>query len=191
MGILLSLFCSMLKIGCFAFGGGYAIIAFLENEFIVKRKWLDRGEFMDAVAIAESTPGPIAINVATYIGYKKKGGLGALVATVGMCSPSFVIMFLVSLFYEKFMEITLVAAAFKGIQICVVYLIASAGVKMLMKIKKTALNIFSFSLAFVGMILCTLFDIHIPSVCFILVTGFLGVLVFLLKKNKTNAENKE
>ena len=129
MGILFSIFLSMLKIGCFAFGGGYAIIALLENEFISKRKWIDHDEFLDVVAIAESTPGPIAINVATYIGYKQKGVLGAVIATVGICLPSFVIMYLVSLFYEQFMEIALVAAAFKGIQICVVYLIASAGLK--------------------------------------------------------------
>ena len=135
MSVILLLFLSMLKIGCFAFGGGYAIIALLENEFITKRKWIDHDEFLDVVAIAESTPGPIAINVATYIGYKLKGVFGAMIATVGMCLPSFIIMYLVSLFYEQFMEITLVAAAFKGIQICVVYLIASAGLKILKKMR--------------------------------------------------------
>ena len=83
MSVILLLFLSMLKIGCFAFGGGYAIIALLENEFISKRKWIDHDEFMDVVAIAESTPGPIAINVATYIGYKLKGMLGAGVLTKG------------------------------------------------------------------------------------------------------------
>ena len=117
MGIIASLLLSMLKVGCFAFGGGYAIIALLENEFISKRGWIEHDEFMSVVAIAESTPGPIAINVATYIGYKLKGFAGAVIATVGICIPSFVIMYLVSLFYEQFMEITLVAAAFKGIQI--------------------------------------------------------------------------
>ena len=129
--ILLQLFISYLKIGFFGFGGGYAIIALLENEFISKRKWIDHDEFMDIVAIAESTPGPIAINVATYVGYKLKGYIGAIVATVGICVPSFVIMYLVSLFYEQFIQITIVAAAFKGIQVCVIYLIASAGLKML------------------------------------------------------------
>ena len=125
MSIILLLFLSMLKIGCFAFGGGYAIIALLENEFVSKRKWIDHDEFLDVVAIAESTPGPIAINVATYIGYKLKGVWGAIVATIGMCVPSFVIMFLVSLFYKQFMEIKLVAAAFKGIQICVFFIFLS------------------------------------------------------------------
>ena len=191
MKIILLLFLSMLKIGCFAFGGGYAIIALLENEFISKRKWIDHDEFMDVVAIAESTPGPIAINVATYIGYKLKGFLGAVIATVGMCLPSFVIMYLVSLFYDQFMEVPLVSAAFKGIQICVVYLIASAAFKMLKKMKKTPLNIAVFSVTCIGMILCTLFDIRISSVWFILFAGILGLSVFLIRKNKTKGENKK
>ena len=191
MKIILLLFLSMLKIGCFAFGGGYAIIALLENEFISKRKWIDHDEFMDVVAIAESTPGPIAINVATYIGDKLKGFLGAVIATVGMCLPSFVIMYLVSLFYDRFMEISLVSSAFKGIQICVVYLIASAAFKMLKKMKKTPLNIAVFSVTCIGMILCTLFDIRISSVWFILFAGILGLSLFLIRKNKTKGENKK
>ena len=191
MGVLVAIFLSMLKIGCFAFGGGYAIIALLENEFISKRKWIDHDEFLDVVAIAESTPGPIAINVATYIGYKQKGVLGAVIATVGICLPSFVIMYLVSLFYEQFMEIALVAAAFKGIQICVVYLIASAGLKMLKKMKKTPLNVTVFSLTCIGMILCTLFDVYISSVWFILAAGILNLSVFFIKKNKEKGEGKK
>ena len=114
-----------MKIGCVAFGGGYAILALLESEFVARRNWIEHGEFMDVVAIAESTPGPIALNVATYIGYKLAGFFGAIVATAGVCVPSFGVMYLVSLFYEQFMEITMIAAAFKGIQICMVYLIAA------------------------------------------------------------------
>ena len=189
MSVILLLFLSMLKIGCFAFGGGYAIIALLENEFISKRKWIDHDEFLDVVAIAESTPGPIAINVATYIGYKLKGVFGAVIATIGMCLPSFIIMYLISLFYEQFMEITLVAATFKGIQICVVHLIASAGLKILKKMKKTPINITVFTVTCIGMILCTLFDIHISSVWFIFTAGILGLSVFFIKKRK--GENKK
>ena len=140
MNVVTALFLSMLKIGCFAFGGGYAIIALLESEFITKRNWIDHDEFLDIVAIAESTPGPIAINVATYVGYKLKGFFGAVVATVGICIPSFLIMYAVSLFYDRFMEIAIVAAAFKGIQICVVYLIATAGLRIMKKMKKTIIK---------------------------------------------------
>ena len=189
--ILLYLFLSMIKVGCFAFGGGYAIIALLENEFITKRNWINHDEFLDVVAIAESTPGPIAINVATYIGYKLKGVLGAVVATVSICMPSFVIMYFVSVFYERFMEIELVAAAFKGIQVCVVYLIASAGLKMLKKMKKTAINITLFSATCIGMVLCTVFDVHISSVWFILAAGILGISLFYIKLKRAKREGEK
>lgn len=190
MKLILLIFFSMLKIGCFAFGGGYAIIALLEREFISRRHWIDHDEFMDVVAIAESTPGPIAINVATYIGYKLKGLFGATVATVGICLPSFVLMYLVSLFYDRFMEIALVAAAFRGIQICVVYLIASAGLKMLKKMKKTPHNIAVFSVTCLGMILCTLFEIRISSVWFILAAGLLSLAIFLAGSGKKGGAKK-
>ena len=96
------LFITMLKIGLFTFGGGYAMIHLLENEFVSKKKWIEEDEFMDLVAIAESTPGPIAINCSTYIGYKKERILGAVLATLGMCIPSFTIIFLISLFFNLF-----------------------------------------------------------------------------------------
>ena len=191
MKTLFAIFISMLKIGCFAFGGGYAIIALLEKEFISKRKWIEHDEFLDVVAIAESTPGPIAINVATYIGHKVKGVWGAVIATIGICCPSFVIMYLVSLFYQQFMEIKLVAAAFKGIQICVVYLIASAGLKTLKKMKKTPVNIIVFSVTCLGMIACTLFDFYISSVWFILAAGLLGLLLFFVKRKKEKGGDKK
>ncbi len=177
----MQLFFTMLKIGCFAFGGGYAIIALLENEFIEKRKWIEHDEFMNVVAIAESTPGPIAINAATYIGYKLRGFAGAVSATIGVCVPSFAFMYAVSVFYEWFMEISLVAAAFEGIQICVVYLIASAGVKMLKKMKKTPLNLLIFTVTGLGMILCTLLALPVSSVLFILAAGITGFAVFFIK----------
>ena len=94
------LFLSMLKIGLFTFGGGYAMIHLLDNVFVSKKKWIESDEFMDLVVIAESTPGPIAINCSTYIGYKRAGFWGALFATLGMCIPSFVIIFLISLFFS-------------------------------------------------------------------------------------------
>ena len=190
MSIIALLFLSMLKIGCFAFGGGYAIIALLEGEFITKRKWIDHDEFMDVVAIAESTPGPIAINVATYIGYKLKGLWGAIIATLGICVPSFVIMYAVSLFYEQFMEIEIVTTAFKGVQICVVYLIANAGLKMLKKMKKTPINIIVYTVTCVGLIVCSLADVHISSIIFIFVAGLVGLIVFFAKMRKAKEVNR-
>ena len=136
----LTLFFTLLKIGLFTFGGGYAMIALLQNEFVEKKKYLDKDEFLDMVAIAESTPGPIAINAATYIGYRQLGFPGALVGTVAICIPSFVIIFCISLFFDKFLSLTLVEYAFRGIQTCVIYLIFSAGLKMLRQMKKTAFS---------------------------------------------------
>ena len=190
MNLLLLIFLSMFKIGCVAFGGGYAIIALLDHEFVSKRGWIEHDEFMDVVAIAESTPGPIAINVATYVGYKLKGVFGAIVATVAMCLPSFGIMYLVSLFYQQFMEIGIVTAAFKGVQICVVYLIASAGLKILKKMKKTAVNIAVFSVTCLGMIACTLLDIYVSSVWFIFAAGILGLSLYFVKQAKGRADRK-
>ena len=122
----LSLFLTMLKIGLFTFGGGYAMIALLENEFVEKKKWLEKDEFLDVAAIAESTPGPIAINAATYIGYNNFGIIGSMIATLGICIPSFVIIYAISLFFDAFLSFALIANAFRGIQICVIWLITAA-----------------------------------------------------------------
>ena len=136
----INLFLTMMKIGLFTFGGGYAMIALLENEFVEKKKYIDKDEFLDMVAIAESTPGPIAINAATYIGYKTLGFLGSLVATTGVIIPSFIIIFTISLFFDAFLSFTLVEYAFRGIQVCVVYLIFTVGLKMFSGMKKSLLN---------------------------------------------------
>ena len=178
----LSLFLTMLKIGLFTFGGGYAMIAMLENEFVEKKKWLDKDEFLDVAAIAESTPGPIAINAATYIGYKNSGIIGSMIATLGICIPSFVIIYAISLFFDDFLSFTLVAYAFKGIQICVVYLILTAGLKMLKQIKKTIFNIIIFSITLICMIVFSLFAVKFSTIFYILISGACGVAVYLLGK---------
>ena len=124
---LLVLALSFLKIGLFTFGGGYAMIALIQKEFVAKKKWVGEEEFLDMVAIAESTPGPLAINSATYIGYKAGGVWGAAVSTLCVCIPAFLIIYLISLFFDAFLQLTLVNYAFKGIQVAVVFLILNAG----------------------------------------------------------------
>ena len=178
----LSLFLTMLKIGLFTFGGGYAMIALLENEFVEKKKWLEKDEFLDVAAIAESTPGPIAINAATYIGYKNAGIIGSMMATLGICIPSFVIIYAISLFFDAFLSLALVAYAFKGIQICVVYLILSAGLRMLKQMKKTAFNVIIISATIICMVVLSLFAVKFSTIFYILISGALGVVVFLLGK---------
>ena len=178
----LRLFLTMLKIGLFTFGGGYAMIALLENEFVEKKKWLEKDEFLDVAAIAESTPGPIAINAATYIGYKNSGVIGSMIATLGICIPSFVIIYAISLFFDAFLSSTLVAYAFKGIQICVVYLILTAGLKMLKQMKKTTFNMIIISITLICMIVFSLFAVKFSTIFYILISGACGVAIYLLGK---------
>ena len=178
----LSLFLTMLKIGLFTFGGGYAMIALFENEFVEKKKWLEKDEFLDVAAIAESTPGPIAINAATYIGYKNAGIIGSIIATLGICIPSFIIIYAISLFFDAFLSLTLVAYAFKGIQICVVYLILTAGLKMLAHMKKTAFNIIIISITLICMVVFSLFAVKFSTIFYIMISGACGVVVYLLDK---------
>lgn len=178
----LSLFLTMLKIGLFTFGGGYAMIALFENEFVEKKKWLEKDEFLDVAAIAESTPGPIAINAATYIGYKNAGIIGSIIATLGICIPSFIIVYAISLFFDAFLSLTLVAYAFKGIQICVVYLILTAGLKMLAHMKKNAFNIIIISITLICMVVFSLFAVKFSTIFYMMVSGACGVVVYLLGK---------
>ena len=187
------LFINMLKIGLFTFGGGYAMIHLLENEFVSKKKWIEEDEFMDLVAIAESTPGPIAINCSTYIGYKKEKILGAVLATLGMCIPSFTIIFFISLFFNQFLSIGWVASAFKGIQVCVVFLILSAGVKMLKKMKKEPFNLIVMSATFLCMLAFGVFAVSFSSIFYILISGFVGLFIYLIGyfKSKKSPEKKE
>lgn len=183
---LLSVFFSFLKIGAFTFGGGYAMIALLENEFVQKKKWIDKDEFLDMAAIAESTPGPIAINSATYIGYRIAGVLGSTVATIAVVIPSFVIIYAISLFFEKFLSLKWVGYAFNGIQVCVVYLILTAGLKMLKVSEKDALSIIIFIVVLVLSILFSVLSVSFSSVFFILLSGLLYLVVSAIEKGVKN-----
>lgn len=184
---LMDIFLIFLKIGAFTFGGGYAMIALLEDEFVDKRSWLNESEFLDMTAIAESTPGPVAINAATYLGYKLAGFKGALAASLAVCIPSFAIIYVISFFYEGFQQITWVASAFKGIQACVVYLILSAGLRMFIKMKKNVFNVSIFAVVSVSFIFVSLFGISFSSIYYILICGVVGVVLGTLH----NMRNRE
>ena len=189
---LFSLFLSMLKIGAFTFGGGYAMIGILDHEFVERKKWLDKEEFLDLVTVAESTPGPIAINCATYIGYKKAGILGSIISTVGMILPSLTVIYIISLVFDRFIASPIIAAAFEGIQVCVVFLIFSAGIKMLKKMRKKAFNIAVMSLTLACMIALTLLSVKFSSIFYILISGVIGALIYTVTYLKRkNAEKDE
>ena len=179
--ILLEMFLTLFKIGLFTFGGGYAMLALLESELVEKKGWLEKEEFLDMVAIAESTPGPIAINSATYIGYKRAKVIGSAAATLGVCLPSFIIIFIISLFLDKFLEFTLVNYAFRGIQACVVYLILSAGFKMLKGLKKDAVSIAILCTVLVALILLSIFAVDFSTIIFILISGVVGLAVYFIR----------
>lgn len=179
--LLWGLFGSFLKIGALTFGGGYAMIALLEEEFVEKKKWMDREEFLDMVAIAESTPGPIAINAATYIGYSNAGFRGALAATVAVCIPSFLVIYCISLFFDRFLSIPWVARAFSGIRVCVVYLIASAGLKMLGGMKKTGMNLTLMLGVMVAMLVFSVTAVRFSSAFYILICGTVGIFAEALR----------
>lgn len=179
-----TLFFTFFKIGLFTFGGGYVMIALLEEEFIQRRKWLDKDEFLDMTAIAESTPGPVAINSATYLGYKLAKVPGAATATVAVCLPSFLIIYAISLFFEQFTQLTVIASAFKGIQVCVIYLIFSAGVRMLKALDKSPFATGVLAAVMLVMVGLSLAGVSVSSILLILLSGAAGVAAWLISRRK-------
>ncbi|MEE8827293.1 MAG: chromate transporter [Eubacteriales bacterium] len=191
MKSLKTLFLTFLKIGAFTFGGGYAMIALLTAEFVEKKKWLTSEEFLDMVAVAESTPGPVAVNSATYIGYRIAGVTGAAVSTFAVCLPSFITIFVISLFFDQFLALKYVQYAFDGIQVCVVYLILSAGIRMLKQLSKNALNIVILTAVMTIMIACSLLAVSFSSIACILVCGAAGLAVYMVgRARQKNRKDK-
>lgn len=181
---MLTLFLTFLKIGAFTFGGGYAMIALLENEFVEKKGWLDRDEFLDMAAIAESTPGPVAVNSATYLGYKIGGVAGAALSTLAVCLPSFVIIYVISLFFDQFLSLKYVAYAFRGIQACVVYLIFSAGLRMIKALDKSVMNKVIVALVMAAMVISSALAVSFSSIFYILICGLIGLAVWGIRRGR-------
>jgi chromate transporter len=178
--LILSLFLTFLKIGLFTFGGGYAMIPLIENTCVEKKKWISHEEMMNVTVIAESTPGPIAINCATFVGYRQKGFLGAIAATLGVVLPSFAIISLIAAFLDNFLEITWVASAFRGIRIAVGILILDAAFRMLKKMPKKAFPCTILITAFVAMMLINIFAWNFSSIFLMLIAGVISLVVYLL-----------
>ena len=182
MNLLLDLFLSFAKIGLFTFGGGYAMIVLIENTCVEKKQWITHDEMMNITVIAESTPGPIAINCATYVGYKQKGLAGALAATIGMVLPSFCIIFAISMFLDHFLEIPWIAHAFQGIKIAVGILILDAAIKMLKKMQKKVMPRVIMLCGFAAMLLMDFFSVRISSIILMLTAGLISLIIFMAKK---------
>lgn len=179
MKTLLDLFLTFAKIGLFTFGGGYAMIPMIEDNCVERKKWITHDEMMNMTVIAESTPGPIAVNAATFVGFKQKGLPGALFATVGITLPSFVIIYVISMFFDDFLEIGIIAKAFMGIKIAVGILILNAGINMLTKTKKKALPVAIVIVSFTVMMLVNIFAVNFSSVILLLTAATVGFVFFL------------
>ncbi len=178
------LFLTFFKIGLFTFGGGYAMIAQVREIVAQKNKWLTEDELFQVITVAESTPGPIAINMATYVGYKKGGFLGSVFATLGVVLPSLIIIYIISLFFEAFIANKYVAYAFSGIKCAVAFLILKAGLEMFKKMNKNPLLLLMFASVFGAMLAFEIFSFSISSVIFILIGGIIGIFAFSVKNSR-------
>ena len=181
MNIVLDLFLTFAKIGLFTFGGGYAMISLIDNSCVEKKHWITPDEMINVTVIAESTPGPIAVNCATFVGYKQKGLIGAVAATVGIVLPSFCIIFLISMFLDNLLAITWIAHAFMGIKIAVGLLILDAAIKMIKKMQKRPMPLTIMICACVAMLVIDIFALRVSSITLMLIAAFISLAVFLIK----------
>lgn len=179
---LAELFLTFAKIGVATFGGGYAMIGIIEGVCVEQKKWLTHEEMMDVAVIAESTPGPIAINCATYAGFVRDGLPGAAAATLGVVLPSFTIIYLISMFLEHFLEIRIIASAFMGIKLCVALLIVNAGINMLKKMKKKKLSLVLLSAGFLMMLGALLFGVKLSSIVLMVGAGVVSLTLSCVKR---------
>ncbi len=184
---MFDLFLTFAKVGLFTFGGGYAMISLIENSCVEKKGWFTHDEMMNVTVIAESTPGPIAINCATFVGYKQKGMIGAIAATIGMVLPSFCIIFLISMFLDNFLEIAWIAHAFMGIKIAVGILILDAAIKMIRKMQKKPIPLTIMACAFLAMLLIDIFALHVSSITLMLIAAVISLAIFLTRRNTGKA----
>ena len=180
--MIVQLFLTFAKIGLFTFGGGYAMISIIENICVERKKWITHDEMMDITVIAESTPGPIAINCATYIGHKMAGVLGSIVATVAVALPSFIIIFLISSMLDNFLEIALIANAFRGIKIGVGLLILSVAITMLRKMPPKLFPRIIAGCACAIMLVINFLALNFCSILLMLICGTISLLFFSLRK---------
>ena len=186
---LIKLFLTFAKIGLFTFGGGYAMLPMIEDECVKKHKWLSDDEFSHLVVLADSTPGPVAINCATFIGCRQKGVAGSVVATLGMIFPSFVIIYLISIFFDKFSSFQWVESAFKGIKAAVAILIIDAALRLFKKVEKKPLPICVAVLSFGAMMAIDIFSLHISSIVILITAAATGLIIyFATRKHKEGGQ---
>ncbi|MCQ2555492.1 MAG: chromate transporter [Clostridia bacterium] len=178
--ILIKLFMVFFKIGAFTFGGGYAMFSLIEHVCVDEKKWITHEDMMNVTVIAESTPGPVAINCATFVGYRVAGVTGAVIATLGMVLPSFAIILVIANFLDRFLEIELIRKAFLGIKAGVGFLIFTTGINMFKKMKKTKMNYVFSGISFAALLLIDFLAIRFSAVLVMLICGLISLSVFIL-----------
>lgn len=179
MKILVELFVTFMKIGGFTFGGGYAMLPMIQKEVVNSKKWATQTEVLDYFAISQVTPGVIAVNTATFIGYRMAGILGGIAATLGVIFPSMLIIAIIAAFLNNFASMPVVIHAFNGIRACVCVLILTAVYNMA---KKSVVDI-PTALIFLGVALVTIANVVSPFVL-VIISGFFGVIIQLIKARK-------
>ena len=187
---LLDLFLCFLKIGGFTFGGGYAMISVIEHECVERKKWITHDEMMDIMVVAESTPGPLAVNTTTFVGYRVGGVPGSFLATSAVILPSLLIISLIAAFLEDFLTIPWVASAFRGVKAAVAFLILSAGLKMLKKMKKEPLSLGIFVLSLLVMLGANFGLYPVSSIYLILCFAVVGLVSYAVNVRKEGRREK-
>ena len=182
MNLLADLFFTFANIGLFTFGGGYAMLSMIEHHCVEQKQWITHDEMMNITVIAESTPGPIAINCATFTGYRQAGFFGALAATLGIVFPSFAVIYVISRFLDHFLEITLIAHAFQGIKIGAGLLMLDAAVVMIQKMPKKLLPRIIMIFSAAAMLMISAFSWNFSSISLMLTAAAVSLCIFLLKE---------
>ncbi len=185
MKLLLELFLAFAKIGVVTFGGGYAMLPMLQRDIVSKHNWATEEELMDYFAIGQCTPGIIAVNTATFIGYKVNGIWGGILATLGVIFPSIVIITVIAAFISNFADYPVVIYAFNGIRICVCVLILNAVLKLA---KGALVDIWSCVIFIVVFLLSAIFDIS--AALLVLSAGILGYAIKIMQSKKTGGDIK-
>lgn len=184
MKLLWELFATFAKIGAFTFGGGYAMISIIENACVERKKWITHEQMMHMTVLAESTPGPMAINCATYVGYLQAGIPGSAAATVGVVLPSFVIIFLLSTVLDNFLEVPIIANAFRGIRIGVGLLILRVAWNMWKKLPSKPFPRAVAICACAVMLVVNFLALHLSTIALMLLAGGVSLGLYLFAPGK-------
>lgn len=179
--MLFEMFLTFLKIGAFTFGGGYAMIPIIQDEIATKRKWMEEKEFIDVIALAQGSPGAVAINASIYVGYRVKGIPGALVATLGVVLPSFFIILLIAKFFFQYRAHPIIEKVFLGIRPAIVALIASAVYKLMKSVKLGYAGMAVASITFLTIVFLGINPIYLILIAAL---GTVGFKKYMKKKKK-------